>query len=123
MPQEQGIKQGDPLAPGLCAFGQHDSLTNGSPRFWTTFCFFFFFRTFLKLQVTRRVRSLCQLQTTVAGHALSMGREAVGLRSLLPASVGEELVQCWGRAGSTQLRLDGELQKGGSERTLRRNGD
>ena len=32
-------------------------------------------------------------------------------------------MQGWWRASSTKLRLEGELQESGSERTLRRNGD
>ena len=67
-------------------------------------------------------RSLCQLLSTAVGH-LRTGREAAGLRSLLPASICKELVQSWRRASSTKLRLAGELQESGSERTLRRNGD
>jgi len=43
--------------------------------------------------------------------------------SLLPACVCKELVQSWRRASSTKLRLEGELQERGRERTLRRNGD
>ena len=54
---------------------------------------------------------------------LRTGREAAGLRSLLPASICKELVQSWRRASSTKLRLEGELQESGRERTLRRNGD
>ena len=46
------------------------------------------------------------------GDASRTGREAAGLRSLLPASVCQELVQGWWRS-----------QESGSERTLRRNGD
>ena len=45
-----------------------------------------------------RSRSRCQLQSTAAGHASRTGREAAGLRSLLPASVCQELVllpACW----------------------------
>ena len=68
-------------------------------------------------------RSRCQLQSTAAGDASRTGREAAGLRSLLPASVCQEFVQGWWRASSTKLRLEGELQESGSERTLRRNGD
>ena len=67
-------------------------------------------------------RSLCQLQSTAVG-CLRTGREAAGLRSLLPASICKELVQSWRRASSTKLRLEDELQESGSERTLRRNGD
>ncbi|OLP96445.1 hypothetical protein AK812_SmicGene21321 [Symbiodinium microadriaticum] len=67
-------------------------------------------------------RSLCQLQSTAVGR-LRTGREAAGLRSLLPASICKELVQSWRRASSTKLRLEEELQESGSERTLRCNGD
>ncbi|OLP90015.1 hypothetical protein AK812_SmicGene28434 [Symbiodinium microadriaticum] len=67
-------------------------------------------------------QSLCQLQSTAVGR-LRTGREAAGLRSLLPASICKELVQSWRRASSTKLRLEEELQESGSERTLRRNGD
>ena len=67
-------------------------------------------------------RSLCQLQSTAVGR-LRRVREAAGLRSLLPASICKELVQSWRRASGTKLRLEGELQESGSERTLRRNGD
>ena len=86
----------------------------------------FFERTFLQLQVKEDQggsRSRCQLQSTAAGDASRTGREAAGLRSLLPASACQELVQGWWRASSTKLRLEGELQESRSERTLRRNGD
>ena len=86
----------------------------------------FFERTFLQLQVKEDQggsRSRCQLQSTAAGDASRTGREAAGLRSLLPASACQELVLGWWRASSTKLRLEGELQESRSERTLRRNGD
>ncbi|OLP92156.1 hypothetical protein AK812_SmicGene26055 [Symbiodinium microadriaticum] len=51
------------------------------------------------------------------------GDTACATRSLLPASICKELVQSWGGASGTKLRLEGELQESGSERTLRRNGD
>ena len=83
--------------------------------------FLFFYAPFCNCDY-KGSRSLCQLQSTVVGR-LRTGREAAGLRSLLPTSICKELVQSWRRASSTKLRLQGELQEGGCERTLRRNGD
>ena len=57
--------------------------------------FFFFLAPFCNCD-QRGSRSLCQLQSTAVGR-LRTGREAAGLRSLLPASICKELVQSWRR--------------------------
>ena len=65
---------------------------------------FFFSRTFLPQQVKEGPgpSAHCSLR----GKSRT-GREAAGLRSLLPASVCQELVQSWRRASSSKLRLEG----------------
>ena len=55
----------------------------------------------------KRVQVPVPTAAYAASHASRTGREAAGLRSLLPASVCQELVQSWRRASSSKLRLEG----------------
>ena len=55
----------------------------------------------------KRVQVPVPTAAYAASHASRTGREAAGLRSLLPASVCQELVQSWRQASSSKLRLEG----------------
>ncbi|OLP76298.1 hypothetical protein AK812_SmicGene43786 [Symbiodinium microadriaticum] len=61
--------------------------------------------------------------STFATAGSRRSRSTAGLRGLLLASVGQELMQGWLGASSTELRLEGKFEEGGSERALRRDGD
>ena len=66
----------------------------------------FFFAPFGHCKL-KRVQVPVPTAAYAASHASRTGREAAGLRSLLPASVCQELVQSWRRASSSKLRLEG----------------
>ena len=65
-----------------------------------------FTRTLLQLQIQKKAR-VPELQIAAAFGALCTGREAAALKSLVSASICKELVQRWGRASSTKLRVAG----------------
>ena len=67
----------------------------------------FFFSAPFCLCKLKRVQVPVPTAAYAASHASRTGREAAGLRSLLPASVCQELVQSWRRASSSKLRLEG----------------
>ena len=71
-----------------------------------TICPFFFPAPFCHCKL-KRVQVPVPTAAYAASHASRTGREAAGLRSLLPASVCQELVQSWRRASSSKLRLEG----------------
>ena len=70
---------------------------------WQQAKVFFFFAPFCHCKL-KRVQVPVPTAAYAASHASRTGREAAGLRSLLPASVCQELVQSWRRASSSKLR-------------------